>query len=262
MPTALITGASSGIGLATVEAVAASGRARVVATVRSEDDAAMVRERQRRLGHPVDTDLLDLTDHHQIDRVVGRHHPTVIVNVAGDAALGPVLDADDDEVQGAIDQHLIGPMRLATAAVEHMRSAGSGRIVNVGSALARTSVPMTGWYAAVEGALASLTESLRAELADEPIDVVLVELGAVDTPAWDAASAPDSPTGARWACTTRLLRPLFPEPADAARTVAAAALDDPPKLRYRAGFGPGLLAASGRLPRRVRARALGAVFGG
>jgi NAD(P)-dependent dehydrogenase (short-subunit alcohol dehydrogenase family) len=262
MSTVLITGASSGIGLAAVEEVAASGRVRVVATVRSDDDAAMVRERQHRLGHDVDTDLLDLTDHDQIHAVVARHHPTIVVNVAGDAALGPVIDAEPDQIRALLDQHLVGPVRLATAALEHMRDAGGGRIVNVGSALARTSVPMTGWYSAVEAALASVTESLRVELADEPVDVVLVELGAVDTPAWDAAASPDSPTGPRWACTTRLLRPLFSDPASAARAVAAAVLDNPPQARYRAGFGASALVASGRLPRRVRARALDVLFGG
>lgn len=261
MPKVLVTGASSGIGLATVEEVAARG-ADVVATVRRTEDADMVRERQRRLGHPVATDLLDLTDAARIDEVIGFHRPDVIVNVAGDAAFGLVLDADPEQVDQLLDQHLVGPMRLARAAAPHLRRSGEGRIVNVGSSLARTAVPMTGWYSATKAALASLTESLRIELADDGVAVVFVELGAVDTPAWDEATAGDGPTGRRWARTTRLVRPLFPAAPEAARTIARAALDPDPRVTYRAGFGASLLAATGHAPPRLRQRALDLLFSG
>jgi NAD(P)-dependent dehydrogenase (short-subunit alcohol dehydrogenase family) len=261
MTTVLVTGASSGIGLASVEAIAAHGDVHVVATVRRDDDAAMVGERQSILGHPVSTDLLDLRDEHQIDDVVGRHRPTVVVNVAGDVAFGPALEAEDRQIGDLLDEHLLGPLRLARAAVPHMRAIGEGRIVNVGSALARTTIPRTGWYAAAKSALATLTESLRIELADDGIAVVLVELGAVDTPAWDDPTAEDGSAGRRWAATARLVRPLFPGPVSAARAVADAATVPSPRARYRAGFGGGLLSLTGRLPRAMRDRGLELVFG-
>jgi NAD(P)-dependent dehydrogenase (short-subunit alcohol dehydrogenase family) len=257
-PTVLITGASSGIGLATVEEIARRDVA-VVATVRRPDDARMVEERQRRLGRPVTTDLLDLADDEQIDAVVQRHHPDVICNVAGDVLFGPTTEASADEVEALLRQHVVGPMRLVAAALPHLRERGGGRIVNVGSGLARTSVPMTGWYSAGKSALASLTEALRGELASDGIEVVLVELGAVDTPAWDDATVEEE-AGAQWARVARVLRPLFPGPEVAARAIAAAACDEHPKLRYRAGFGTELLAASGHAPAAVRDRILGLVF--
>jgi NAD(P)-dependent dehydrogenase (short-subunit alcohol dehydrogenase family) len=261
MTTVLVTGASSGIGLASVEEIAARGGSHVIATVRTEADPAMVRTRQEVLGHPVTTDLLDLRDEAQIEEVVRRHRPTVVVNVAGDIAFGPALEAEDGKVGDLLDEHLVGPLRLARAAVPHMRAVGEGRIVNVGSALARTTVPRTGWYSAAKSALASLTESLRVELAGDVITVVLVELGAVDTPAWDDPTSGDPPAGSRWAATARLIRPLFPEPHVAARTVAAAVTDPSPPPRYRAGFGGGLLALTGRLPRGLRERGFALVFG-
>lgn len=256
--TVLITGASSGIGLATVEAVARRGR-EVVATVRKEEDARMVEERQRRLGHPVRTDLLDLDDHEQIDEVVHRHRPDAVVNVAGDLIFGPTTDADPDDIEALLRQHVTGPMRLAAAALPHFRAQGRGRIVNVGSGLARTSVPMTGWYSAAKAALASLTETLRGELVGEGIDVVLVELGAVDTPAWDGPAEGEE-AGARWGQVARILRPLFPGPEVAARAIADAVCDEQPRTRYRAGFGTELLAVTGHAPPRVRDRLLGMVF--
>jgi NAD(P)-dependent dehydrogenase (short-subunit alcohol dehydrogenase family) len=239
MQTVLVTGASSGIGLAAVEQIAAHQAAAVVATVRHDDDAVMVRERQRRLGHPVTTDLLDLQDPGDIERVVHRHRPDVIVNVAGDATFGEVLDAEPDEIGALLDQHVIGPVHLARAAVPHMRDAGGGRVVNVGSSLADTVVPMTGWYSAAKAALGSLTESLRVELATEA----------------------DGPAGRTWARTARVLRPLFPDPPVAARAIAAAVFDEPPQARYRAGLGTRVLALSGRAPAPLREWTLGHLFG-
>jgi NAD(P)-dependent dehydrogenase (short-subunit alcohol dehydrogenase family) len=256
--TVLITGASSGIGLATVEEVARHG-VDVVATVRRPEDARMVEERQRRLGHPVRTDLLDLADDEQIEAVVSRHHPDVVVNVAGDVIFGPTSDADPGQIEAVLRQHVVGPLRLVTAALPHLRAQGHGRIVNIGSGLARTSVPMTGWYSAAKSALASLTEALRGELADEGIEVVLVELGAIDTPAWDGP-AEDEDAGEQWAQVARLLRPFFPGPQVAARAIAAAVCDERPRARYRAGFGTELLAVTGHVPPPVRDRLLGMVF--
>ena len=89
--TVLVTGTSSGVGLSAVEAIARRG-AWVVATARSEEDAAMVAERQAALGWPVATDLLDVTDAEQSAAVIARHQPDVLVNNAGTALLGAALE--------------------------------------------------------------------------------------------------------------------------------------------------------------------------
>ena len=247
-PTVLITGAGSGLGLAAVEVLAARG-VDVVATARREESVAMVEERLRILSTPVVTERLDVLDAAAAAEVVGRHRPDVIVNNAGTAELGPVLEVSDEAAARQFELHAVAPVRLARLAVPHMRARGRGRIVNVSSALASTPLPGTGWYGAAKAALASLTDTLRVELAGDGVDVVLVDLGAVDTPVWDDASEAGD---RRWHSLTSAARPFFTDVGSAAAVVAAAVCDEHPRWRYRAGLGATTLAVAEVLPRPVR----------
>jgi NAD(P)-dependent dehydrogenase (short-subunit alcohol dehydrogenase family) len=255
-PTVLVTGAGSGLGLAVVEALAARDVA-VVATARRRESVDMLDERLRVLGTPVATDQLDVLDADNAADVIDRHRPDVVVNNAGTAALGPVLEVDDDDAAAQFDLHAVAPVRLTKLAVPHMRQRGHGRIVNVSSALASTPLPGTGWYGAAKAALASLTDTLRVELAGDGIDVVLVDLGAVDTPIWDDAA---EDTDGRWRSLTSFARPLFTDVVAAADVVAHAACDEHPRWRYRSGLGATTLALAEVLPRPVRDHVARAVF--
>lgn len=255
-PTVLVTGAGSGLGLAAVEALAARDVA-VVATARRAESVEMLAERMRALGTPVATDLLDVLDANTAAEVVARHRPDVVVSNAGTAALGPVLEIDDEAAAAQFAIHALAPVRLARLAVPHMRAKGGGRIVNVSSALASTPLPGTGWYGAAKAALASLTDTLRVELAGDGIDVVLVDLGAVDTPIWDDAA---EDTDGRWRALTSFARPLFTDVVAAAEVVAHAACDPHPRWRYRSGLGAAALGAAEVLPRWVRDPVTRAVF--
>lgn len=247
-PTVLVTGAGSGLGLAAVEALAARD-VTVVATARREESVAMLDDRMRALGTPVATSVLDVLDADAAAAVIDRHRPDVLVSNAGTAALGPVLDVDDEDATAQFAIHALAPVRLARLAVPHMRARGRGRLVNVSSALASTPLPGTGWYGAAKAAMASLTDTLRVELAGDGIDVVLVDLGAVDTPIWDDAA---EETDGRWRALTSLARPLFTDVVVAADVVARAACDDHPRWRYRSGFGATALGLAEALPRWVR----------
>lgn len=255
-PTVLVTGAGSGLGLAAAEAIAARG-ATVVATARRAESVDMLRERFRALGTTVLVDRLDVLDPAACADVIDRHRPEVLVNNAGTAALGDVLEVGDDEALAQFAVHAVAPARLARLAHAHMAPRGRGRIVNVSSALASTPLPGTGWYGAAKAAMASLTDTLRVELAGVGIEVVLVDLGAVDTPIWDDASADGD---RRWAHLTAAARPLFTDVQVAADVVADAACDAHPRWRYRSGLGAVALGVAEVLPRWARDPLARAVF--
>jgi short-subunit dehydrogenase len=249
--TVLITGTSSGVGLAAVEAVAARG-AQVVATVRSADDAAMVEARMALLGLEVTTALLDVTDADRCAEVIDEHRPDVLVNNAGAAPFAPLMDVADDDATDLLELLTVAPARLARLAAEHMRKGEGGRIVDVGSALGVQSVPLSGWYSAAKAATSSLAETMRMELAGDGIEVVRVELGAVDTAIWDDTSEGLDGDHPRFTRFTKALRPLFSDVTVAADTIAEAALTPRPRALYRAGLGTAVLAAAAHAPARVR----------
>lgn len=257
----LITGASSGVGLAAAEAIARRG-ASVVATVRNADDFAMIEGRFGALGLPVRPAYLDITDAKQAAEVIDEHRPGVLVNNAGDATFAPLLEVDDDDAIAQLDLLVVAPTRLVRLAATHMRAQGGGRIVNVSSALATVPLPSTGWYSASKAAISSLTETLRMELADHDITVIRVELGAIDTPIWDDASdATDKADGPSFGAVTGAVRPLFTDVEAAAATVARAACDEHPRALYRAGLGAHMLSVVARAPACLRDPALRLLLG-
>lgn len=249
----LITGTSSGVGLAAVEALADRG-AEVVATVRSDDDAAMVRQRLAVLGHAVATDLLDVTDADSCAEVIDRHRPAVLVNSAGAAPFAPLLEVADDDALDLLRLLTVAPARLSRLAAELMREDGGGRIVNVTSALATQALPLAGWYSAAKAATTSLSEAMRVELAGDGIDVVRVELGAVDTPIWDDTGddLDDQGGDQRFSAFTRAIRPFFADVTVAADAIAEAALTSRPRALYRAGLGTALMSAAAHTPAMLR----------
>ncbi|WP_276254346.1 SDR family oxidoreductase [Halomontanus rarus] len=175
----LITGCSSGIGRATAEAFLEEDW-RVVATARNTDDIADLAEAG------CVTRELDVTDPGQVARTVER---TVelggaidcVVNNAGYAQMGPLEDVSMNDLHRQFDVNVYGPHRLTRAALPHMRAQGKGRIVNVSSVLGRVSFPGTGAYSGTKFAVEAMSDSLRAEVEEFDIDVVVVEPGPVDT---------------------------------------------------------------------------------
>ena len=253
-PPALITGTSSGVGLAAAEAIARRG-VPVVATVRSEEDAAMIEERFGVLDLDVTAELLDVTDAEQAAEVIKRHKPGALVNNAGDATFAPLLEVDDDDSRAQLELLVVAPMRLARLAAEAMRKRGDGgRIVTISSALATVPFPSTGWYSGSKAALSSLTDTLRVELAEHGIRVVRVELGAINTPIWDDASeaTEDRDDGPSFGAVTAVVRPLFTSSESAAETVAEATCSQHPHALYRAGLGAQVLSVVARAPASVR----------
>ncbi|MEF8906447.1 MAG: SDR family oxidoreductase [Haloarculaceae archaeon] len=177
--TALITGASSGIGRATAAAFLRRDW-RVYATARDTDDVADLADAG------CATARLDVTDDDAVDRVVDRvvdetGRIDCLVNNAGYAQYGPVEDVPVDALHDQFDVNVYGAHRMVRAVLPHMRRRRRGTVVNVSSPQGRVASAGMGAYAASKAALESLSDSLRVEAAAYDIEVVLVEPGPVRT---------------------------------------------------------------------------------
>ena len=267
-PSALVTGANSGIGDAIVAALLDRGLT-VVATVRSDEAEAAVLASHGRHASLV-VERLDLDDAEAAARIVDRHRPGIVVHNAGAAQLGGIMDVDDDEIRAQFESSVIGPARLSRLAVERLRAEGrSGRLINISSMLASTDLPFTGWYSAAKAAFDVVGDALSLELRPSDIDVVRVECGAVRTGAWDIAGtdvlAGDDPTTRRarrrWVDLTDRVKPWFASPAEVGAVVARAATDERPKAVYRVGFASRLGVVADFVPAPVEHAVTARLFG-
>jgi NAD(P)-dependent dehydrogenase (short-subunit alcohol dehydrogenase family) len=240
--TALVTGANSGIGLATVIELARRGL-HAVGSVRSPAKARAVHAAARKEGVDVDTVILEVSDARACRRVIDSLQPYAIVNNAGISNLGAVEDVGDAQVRDQLEIMLIAPMRLARLAIPHMREHGGGRIVNVSSVYGLMTTPMSGWYQASKHALEAVSDALRMEVARDGIRVILIEPGGFDTGIWEQSrQAADSRGDSRYATAydrtlqgVRLARPIMGNPKSVAKVITGAVTSKRPKARYLIG---------------------------
>jgi NAD(P)-dependent dehydrogenase (short-subunit alcohol dehydrogenase family) len=173
MTVALITGGSSGIGLATVRRLADAGHQVFYA---SRKPAAVP------LAPAITHVPLDLADPSACDAAVqsvldAAGRLDVLVNNAGTAVLAPLEEGSDAEAHQTFEVNVFGPMRLIRAALPVMRAHGGGRIINVTSVNDIAPAPFGGWYSASKAALAALSMVLAAELQGSGIFVTVVAPG-------------------------------------------------------------------------------------
>jgi NAD(P)-dependent dehydrogenase (short-subunit alcohol dehydrogenase family) len=166
----LVTGASSGIGLASAQLLAAEG-ARVVMAARSL-------ERMREAAIPGAFAVqMDVTDSASVERAIAEAHAhfgriDVVINNAGNGGSLCAWDKlPDDHLRRMFDVHVFGMERVTRAVLPIMRAQGAGHIVNIASTVGFVPMPMASAYSAAKAAVISFTESLRAELAAEGISV-------------------------------------------------------------------------------------------
>ncbi len=191
----VVTGANSGIGLATALELARVGYD-VVGTARTQAKADVLLEaaQQRGLLERVRTVLLDVADDAstregfaEVDRLTDGG-PWAVVNNAGFAQAGAVEDVSPEDARYQLEVNLVAPARIAQLVLPGMRARGDGRIVNVSSIAGRVSAPLTGWYAASKHGLEALSDALRIEVAQFGVRVVLIEPGGFGTGIWDAGA--------------------------------------------------------------------------
>lgn len=186
--TALITGASRGIGLSTARSLAHAG-ARVALVARS---AAALRDHAKSLGNGAVALPCDLLDSSQVTEAIDRAMqafdgaPHIVVLNAGVFSLGKVGELPPAEFARTLALNLQAPYALLHAFVPRMRSRGDGHVVTIGSIADRAAYPENSAYAPAKFAARGLHEVLRMELAGSGIRASLVSPGPVDTDLWDA----------------------------------------------------------------------------
>ncbi|MFJ9826267.1 SDR family NAD(P)-dependent oxidoreductase [Streptomyces sp. NPDC101160] len=181
---ALVTGASSGIGEATARMLAAEGAAVAVAARRVERLRALADELAA-AGAKVHVVELDVTDAAAAEEAVRSTVEAlggldVLVNNAGLMLLGPIEGADLTDWTRMIDTNLLGVLYMTRAALPHLLES-KGVIVQMSSIAGRTVVRNAGVYQATKFAVNAFSETLRQEVTERGVRVVLVEPGTVET---------------------------------------------------------------------------------
>jgi NAD(P)-dependent dehydrogenase (short-subunit alcohol dehydrogenase family) len=184
----LVTGASTGIGYATVQKLARSGFA-VFAGVRSQHDA----ERLNSSHHHVRSVVLDVRHSSEIAqavRTIAEQHQNLhgVVNNAGIAVAGPLEFIPLGEFRKQFEINVFGALAVTQACLPLLRGA-RGRVVFISSISGQIAPPFVGPYASSKFALEALADSLRMELAPFHISVSVVQPGNVKTPIWSKGRA-------------------------------------------------------------------------
>ncbi len=193
--TALVTGATRGIGQAVARTLAAAG-ARVALVARSQRDLDALAETLPHAAVALADDLMQPAAAVSVAAGVNEAFaavPDIVVLSAGTFPLGPIESAGDAELEAAFQLNAIAPLRLVREFLPAMRSRGAGHIVFLGSMADRHVFPSNAVYAATKHALRASAEALRAETRDSGVRTTLISPGATDTPIWDPHD-PDAAT--------------------------------------------------------------------
>lgn len=182
---AVVTGSSSGIGFATSLSLARNGFY-TYATMRNLDKSKSMLDIAKKEKLPLQIIQLDVDDDKSVKDAVNKiveekKRVDVLVNNAGYGLVGCVEELSIDEVKAIFETNLFGIVRVTQAVLPTMRKQGSGIIVNVSSVAGKISFPVTPAYISTKFALEGLSESMKYELEQFGIKVILVEPGVVRT---------------------------------------------------------------------------------
>lgn len=184
----VITGATSGIGLATAESAASKGAA-VVLAGRSETALGQISERLNRQGCKTAAVVCDVCDRAQVDHLAQQAvqrfgRIDTWVNNAGVSIYGRLEEVTEEDSRKLFDTNFWGVYHGSLAALPHLRREG-GALINVGSEVSDAVIPLQGMYSASKHAVKGLTDALRVEVQevdDAPVAITLIQPTAVDTP--------------------------------------------------------------------------------
>ena len=266
--TALVTGASTGIGRATALELARCGFA-VLAGVRKPEDGEALQTSATGELEPV---IIDVTDAASIEAAAAKVSEQAdgglagLVNNAGIAYTGPLEFVALDDLRHQLEVNLIGQLAVTQAMLPELRAA-SGRIVNVTSIGGLVATPFFGPYVASKFALEAVSDCLRIELRPWGIETIAIEPGSAATEIWDSGQAIADETRARMGAEAERLygaaldqtqrisaatgaRGIPPE--EVARVIQKALTVRRPRARYTVGRDAiGMKFASRLLPDRL-----------
>lgn len=188
MSTALVTGASSGIGKATARRLLQDGLTVYVAARRLDKMRDLEELGARALA-------MDITDEDQVRAAVQQIQEEsggvdVLVNNAGFGLYGAMEDIPIEDARYQFEVNLFGLARLTQLVLPHMRAQRAGKIINMSSVGGRIYTPLGSWYHATKHALEGWSDCLRLELSSFDIDVVVIRPGLIETEFGDVLYEP------------------------------------------------------------------------
>jgi len=189
--TALITGASSGIGAVYADRLAKRGYD-LVLVARNQDRLQSLADRlARETGRTVETLVADLSNAADLAKVETRLRTdaaiSMLVNNAGFGAVTPLVATDVDKMSEMISLNVTAPMRLTYAAAPSFLARGQGALINISSIVALTPELLNGVYGGSKAFVLTFSQSLQYELGDKGVRVQAVLPGATATEFWDIA---------------------------------------------------------------------------
>src|SRR5271154_6852349 len=268
MRSVVVTGASTGIGWATAKLLLARGF-RVFGSVRKAVDADRLKSE---FGPNFTPLLFDVTDEaavlsaaREVRTALGGETLAGLVNNAGIAVAGPLLELPIEQFRLQMEINVIGPV-LAVQAFGPLLGSDpelkgpKGRIVMISSVAGKSGSPLSSAYAASKHAIEGLSESLRRELMLFGIDVIIVAPGAVKTPIWSKAeevdisaykNSPYLPALEKVRAFMLNLSKIGLPPETIAERIAEALTAAHPKVRYSIAPDPMRHLITGLLPKRM-----------
>lgn len=192
--TALVTGASSGIGALYAEKLAQRGYDLILVARNRERLNALASSISTRTGRAVEVQPADLNDRAELARVEEQLRTdasiTLLVNNAGMGTYTPLLQSDVEQMTCMVELNVTAPMRLAYAAVPSFVARAKGAIINVASIVAIAPETLNGVYGGSKAFVLAFSQSLQKELVDTGVQVQVVLPGATATDFWATGGLP------------------------------------------------------------------------
>jgi short-subunit dehydrogenase len=192
--TALITGASIGIGAIYAHRLASRGYDLILVSRGQERLNALAQKIAAQTGRKVDTIAADLTVRSELKQVEARLQSdssiTALINNAGFGATASLIDSNIDEMDNMIQLNVTALTRLTSAILPGFLSRANGLIINIASIVALDPETLNGVYSGTKSFVVNLTQSLHNELQGKGIQVQVVLPGATSTDFWDRANLP------------------------------------------------------------------------
>lgn len=238
--TAVVTGASSGIGAVYADRLARRGYDMLLVARNEQRLQALATRLRADTGRTVRVEKADLTDKSELTRVEALLKDdasiSLLVNNAGFGSVRLMLASEVDTMESMIDLNVTALTRLTYAAVPAMVKRGSGTVINISSVVAIGPEILNGVYGASKAFVLALTQSMQHELADKGIRVQAVLPGATETEGWDIAGVPKGQRLPSWVMAAEDMVDAALVGLDAGEVVSIPSLQDGDDwTRYEAG---------------------------